>query len=62
MRDRIYSWRQTSESDFYSYPATSTYVNDKGAHFMYAAGSNSLRAYEILVSGFSYQSTYTVTH
>jgi len=62
MRDRIYSWEQDSPSEFYSYPASSTYVNKLGGHFIYAAGSNSQRAYEILVSGFSFQSTDTVTH
>lgn len=40
----------------------STYVDPNGGHYIFTAGSNSQRAYEILVSGFSYQSTHTVTH
>jgi hypothetical protein len=61
-RDRIYSWEQEATDQIYTYPATSTYVSPKGGHYMFAAGSNSQRGYEVIVSGFSYQATDTVTH
>jgi len=54
----VYTWTQEGSNNYYSYPAMSSYIKSDGTFYLYLAGSNSQRRYEILVSSFAVQVNY----